>query len=127
MSEKKLEECSLEEATHVEVGGKVHKIEMDGVAQIVFDTEENTSFFRRKIGIVLRIRDGHWHTIFMDCFPIFGIKPLKEKKREPIEFEAVFFKHDGKWRTLYLGDNHLPYENSKKARFRCVEILEEEE
>jgi len=46
---------------------------------------------------------------------------------EPIEFEATFFKHDGKWRTLYLGDNHLPYENSKKARFRCVEILEEEE
>jgi len=32
MSEKKFEPCTLEEATHVEVGGKVHKIEMDGGA-----------------------------------------------------------------------------------------------
>ena len=116
------EPCTLEEATHVEVGGKVHKIEMDGAAQIVFGTEENTSFFRRKIGIVLRIRDGHWHTIFMDCFPIFGIKPLKEIKREPIEFVG-FTKYVS--RTLSHIIN-VPLGTPPQTRFKCVEILEDE-
>ena len=109
------EPCTLEEATHVEVGGNVYKFEMDGVAQIIFGTEENTSFPRRKIGIVLRIKDGHWKTIFMDCFPIFNIKPLKEIKREPREFVHIFRK-----------GSSMSYPSwAENGMFRCVEISEE--
>jgi hypothetical protein len=109
MSDKQFEPCTLEEATHVEINKVVYQI----VGNIC------------TYNIGLRwLEEDVW--IPIELFPILGIKPLKEIKPEPIEFEATFFKHDGKWRTLYLGDNHLPYENSKKARFRCVEILEDE-
>ena len=120
MSEKKLEECSLEEATHIEMGGKVYKFGKE------YTIEQDVLKYNDCHIDVCRGTTG-WQLIHVDTFPLLGIKPLKEIKPEPIEFEATFFKHDGKWRTLYLGDNHLPYENSKKARFRCVEILEEEE
>ena len=115
MSENKLEPCTLEEATHVEVNGKVYLLENDKIA---------LEYYHDKcIGICWWDTD----TFIPEEFLLtLGIKTFKEVKPEPIEFEATFFKHDGKWRTLYLGDNHLPYENSKKARFRCVEILEEE-
>jgi len=116
MSEKQFEECSLSEASHVEVNDKVYFLGGNEVGLEPYHGEW--------IGIRWREEDVF---IPVDAFPIFGIKTFKEIKPEPIEFEATFFKHDGKWRTLYLGDNHLPYENSKKARFRCVEIVEEEE
>jgi hypothetical protein len=110
MSDKQFEPCTLTEATHVEINKVVYQI----VGNIC------------TYNIGLRwLEEDVW--IPIELFPILGIKPLKEIKPEPIVFEATFFKYDGKWRTLYLGDNHLPYENSKKARFRCVEILEEEE
>lgn len=118
-----LEPCLLQDATHVEVGGKVYKIETDGIAQIVLGSKDKTSFPTRKIGIVLRIRDGHWHTIFMDCFPILGIQPLKEKKREPIEFVG-FTKYVS--RTLSHIIN-VPLGTPPQTRFKCVEILENEE
>lgn len=116
MSEKKFEECSLENATHIEVNGKMIKL---GCNEVVREYYHNDC-------IGLRWYEGDAF-IPLELFSTLGIKPLFEHKPEPIEFEATFFKYDGKWRTLYLGDNHLPYENSKKARFRCVEILEDEE
>ena len=116
MSEKNLEPCNLGEATHVEVNGKVYLL---GGNEVLLE-----SYHGEWIGIRWLEEDAF---IPKELFSTLGIKTFKEIKPEPIVFEATFFKHDGKWRTLYLGDNHLPYENSKKARFRCVEILEEEE
>lgn len=107
MSKKKFEECTLEEATHASTA-----------TGIVYETSK----YENRLRIVV---EGY--SVFVGTWGILNIKSLKEVKPEPIEFEATFFKYDGKWRTLYLGDNHLPYENSKKARFRCVEILEDEE
>ncbi len=114
MSEQKFEECSLQDATHIEVNGVRHNL------------NDNVLYFRNGDLLGMSWRDEHTY-ISEELFSTLGIKPLFEIKPEPIEFEATFFKYDGKWRTLYLGDNHLPYENSKKARFKCVEILEDEE
>jgi hypothetical protein len=113
MSEK-FEQCTLEEATYVEVNGVRHEL-LDNVQY---------SYNGIGAGILWREEDTF---IPEELFRTLGIKPLREKKPKPIEFEATFFKHDGKWRTLYLGDNHLPYENSMKAKFKCVQILEDEE
>lgn len=110
MSEQKFEPCTLQDATHVEVNG------------VVYNVAGNICRYNIGLGWV---KENTY--ISEKLFSTLGIKPLKEIKPEPIEFEATFFKYDGKWRTLYLGDNHLPYENSKKARFKCVEILEDEE
>ena len=115
MSEKKLEECSLEDATHVEVKGVTYFLG-HGKVLLAYDEDD-------RVGISVVDACAF---IPVDAFPILGIKPMKEIKPEPVEFEATFFKHDGKWRTLYLGDNHLPYENSMKAKFKCVQILEDE-
>jgi hypothetical protein len=114
------EQCTLEEATHVEVNGKVYEFG-DGYLS-------RHKSLKSKVCDNIEVKKGTegWQLIHVDAFQVLGIKPFKEIKPEPIVFEATFFKHDGKWRTLYLGDNHLPYENSKKARFKCVEILEEE-
>ena len=109
MSEKKLEECSLEEATHIEVNSKMYKL---GGYEVVREYYRNDC---------IGLRWYEWDAFIpKELFPILGIKTLFEHKPELIEF-------DGKWRTLYLGDNHLPYENSKKAKFKCIEILEDEE
>jgi hypothetical protein len=116
MSEKKLEECSLEESTHVEVGGKVHLLENDKIA---------LEYYHDKcIGIRWLEEDAF---IPKELFPVLGIKPLREKKREPIEFEATFAKYDGKWYPLHSLDDGVSYLHNKKAKFRCVEILEDEE
>ena len=120
MSKKQFEPCSLGDATHVEMGGKMYELDVWESRGACKDYEEGHC-----VGISVDDKDEIL-SIPISLFPILGIKPMKEVKPEPIEFEATFFKHDGKWRTLYLGDNHLPYENSKKARFRCVEIVEEE-
>ena len=111
MSEKKFEPCNLEEATHVEVGGKVYEF---------------------GDGIVTKIKDGCYPRIRVinesvgndyineSSFPIFGIKPMKEKKQEPIEFEFIMSLN-----TLsFFPPLNVPMEAVGK-RFRCVQILEE--
>ena len=116
MSDKQFEECSLEEATHVEVNGKVHK----------FGHHEGNQVHRYSINnIEIRKETGGWQLIHSDAFSVLGIQPLKEVKPEPIEFEAVFVKHDGQWRQLLTIDDGISIQNCKVARFRCVEILEE--
>lgn len=114
MSDKKFEPCSLEEATHIEVGGKVYLL---GGNEVLLEP-----YHGKCIGI------RWWDTdtfIPEELFCILGIKPLKEIKPEPIEFEAAFAKHDGKWHPLYSLDDGFSYQNCKTAKFKCVEILEE--
>ena len=116
MSDKQFEPCSLEEATHVEVGGKVHLLESDKIALEYYHSE--------CIGLGWVKEDAF---IPKELFSTLGIKLWKEIKPEPIVFEAVFAKYDGKWHTMYNLDDGLSYQNCKKARFKCVQIFEEKE
>ena len=110
MSEKKFEPCTLEEATHVEMGGKVHLL------------------VGNKVG--LQPYRGVWRGILWrkenvffpeDSFPTLGIKPLREAKREPIEFEAVVKQE--RLPFSYLGN--VPDGIPLGTKFKCVQILEE--
>ena len=116
MSKKKFEECTLEEATHVEVNGKMYLL---GGNEMIRKYHQNDC-----IGIRWYEGDAY---IPKQLFPTLRIKPLKEIKPEPIEFEAVFVKHDGQWRQLLTIDDGISIQNCKVARFKCVEILEDEE
>jgi hypothetical protein len=115
MSEKKFEPCTLTEATHVEMGGKVY---------LLGGNEVELEYYHDEcIGIRWLEEDAF---IPEQLFHILGIKTFKEKKREPIEFEATFVKNDGQWHTLAILNDSFAYLNNKRVRFRCVEILEEE-
>lgn len=118
MSEKKLEECSLQDATHVELGGKVHRIG-EGIVERLF---ANKYWQIKVMGFEIH------EYIIESSFPIFGIKPMKEKENEkkPIEFEARFVKTNGNWHPMYNLDDGFLYPNCKMAMFKCVEIVEEE-
>ena len=108
MSEKQFEECSLQNATHVEVNG------------VVYNVAGNICRYNIGLGWV---KENTY--ISEELFSTLGIKPLREKKREPIEFEAEFVKHDFLWHPLY-SLNGLFYRNPERARFKCVQILEED-
>jgi hypothetical protein len=106
MSEKKLEECSLADATHVEINGVVYQI----VGNIC------------TYNIGLRwLEEDVW--IPIELFPILGIKPLKEKKREPIEFEGVVKQS----MASYFFLSNVPEGVPLGTKFKCVQILEDEE
>ena len=102
MSEKQFEPCTLEQATHVEVGGKVHLLESDKIALEYYHSE--------CIGLGWVKEDAF---IPKELFPILGIKPLRERKRKPIEFEFTF-----------SGGMAFPLKAYGKT-FLCVEIVEE--
>lgn len=108
MREKKLEPCSLGDATHIEVNGKVYLL---GGNEVLLE-----SYHGVWIGIRWLEEDAF---IPENLFPILGIKPLREIKPEPIEFEHIFT-----FEEITLGI--IPCEAEGK-RFRCVEILEDEE
>lgn len=112
MSEKQFKECGLKEATHFEIHGVMHELN-DNVKY---------SFNGTRFGIRLREDD-----VFIpeDSFPLLGIKPLREAKPEPIEFEATFVKYDGEWHRLF-SLHGLKHVGCREARFKCVQILEEE-
>ena len=110
MSEKQFEPCSLKEATHVEMGGKIYKLGSYEV-RAFWDYDEVC------VGIKVILSQRDERTIRHDLFPFLGIKPMKEKKREPIEFEHIFT-----FEEITLGI--IPCEAEGK-RFRCVQILEE--
>jgi hypothetical protein len=123
MSKIQYEECSLEEATHVEVGGKVHELGIrpdDG-----YESKHQVLKYNRYY-IKVYMKSAGWQLIHVDAFPILGIKLFKEVKPEPVEFEATFAMYDGKWHPLYSWNAGVSYQNSKKATFKCVQILEEE-
>ena len=109
MSEKQFEPCTLEEATHVEVGGVMH------------DLNDNVkySFNGTRVGIRLREED-----VFIpeDSFSTLGIKPMKEKKQEPVEFEAVVKASMASY--FFLGN--VPEGVPLGTKFKCVQILEDE-
>ena len=117
MSEKQFEPCSLEEATHVEMGGKVYE----------FDIRSNDGqVLKCNVCIEVYMETGGWQRIQAHAFPILGIKPMREKKREPIEFETTFAMYLGNWIPLYSMHDGFLYEDNKKVKFKCVEILEDE-
>ena len=112
------EECLLKDATHIKINGAVHEIkERDGTV------ERSVDFG----WIDILVGENKWAGIPQEGFPLLGIKPLRKVERKPIEFEATFFSYDGNWRPLYTLDDGIAYQNNKKAKFRCIEILEEEE
>lgn len=84
MSEIQFEECSLEEATHVEMGGKVHKFDPKGIAFVYWREKVNRYGVASKtrMGINLLVGVNDWQFIDKDTFPTLGIKPLKEEEEE---------------------------------------------
>ena len=112
------EEVALEDATHVEINGVVHEITERG------GTVERSGGYG---WIDILIDVNKWASIPKEGFPLLGIRCLREVKQTPIEFEATFAKCDGGWQPLYCLDDGFAYQNNKKATFRCIEILEDEE
>ena len=108
------EEVALKDATHVEINGVVHEIKEGGTVERSVDLS----------WIDILIEENIWANILQEAFPLLGIKCLRKVKPTPIEFEATFAKYDGKWHPLYCSDDGFAYQNNKKAKFRCVQILE---
>jgi hypothetical protein len=118
------EECSLEEATHVEINGEVYELKADGKVKKSYWAGHSLSWSKCSIDILIGLND--WKNISKEAFPVLGIKCLRMVKPTPSEFEATFVMYDGCWQTLHSLEDRFP-DNCKKAKFRCVEILEEEE
>jgi hypothetical protein len=112
------EEVELMDATHVEVNGEVHEIkEKDGIVERSVDFS----------CIDILVGENKWANIPQEAFPLLGIRCLRKVKQTPSEFEATFVFYDGKWTTWdSLGDG-LRYLILEEAKFRCVQIMEEEE
>lgn len=111
MSDKQFEPCTLTEATHVEVGGKVHKLENDKIALVYYHD--------KCIGLGWVKEDAF---IPLELFPVLGIKTFKEIKPEPIEFEAIV-QQDMPFAYLSNVPDGIPL----GTKFKCVQILEDEE
>ena len=115
MSEIQYEECSLEEATHIELGGKVHKLGSGIVhKRICFGSYHG-----------ITVCYDEWreqNSIYTGVFPVLGIKPLKEIKQEPIEFEAIVKQS----RLSFLFLDNVPEGVPLGTKFRCVEIVKED-
>jgi hypothetical protein len=112
------EEVELMDATHIEVNGVVHELtERGGTVERSVNLD----------WIDILIEENKWAQIPQEAFPILGIKPLIKVKPKPIEFEGVFLSYDGNWRLLLRLEDGFVHQNFKKAKFRCVEILEDEE
>ena len=110
------EEVELMDATHIEINGVVHEItERGGMV------ERSVDFG----WIDILIEENKWANIPQEAFPLLGIKCLRKFKPTPIEFEAAFVMYGGCWQMLHSLDHRFP--NCKKAKFRCVQILEDEE
>ena len=99
MSEKQYEECVFQEATHVAVNGVVFQITGN-----IWKSDQSYLLCWLKEDI----------SIPLEYFSTFGIKPLRERKRKPIEF------------TYTVGGGIAPPNEAYGKTFLCVEILEEE-
>lgn len=117
-------ECDLVNATHIEINGEVHELKADGNVK---KSGLLCSGNFRCIDILIGF--NKFEQIHVDLFPFLGIKCLRKAKPTPIEFEATFASYDGNggWRPMYTLDDGIAYQNFKKAKFKCVEILEEKE
>ena len=118
MSEKQFEPCSLKESTHIEMDGKLYELgkEYTSEHQVLKYNDFNIEVCRGTTG---------WQLIHHGSFPILGIKPMRERKREPREFEEEFTKYGDKWHPRYCLNQGWSYERNEKAKFKCVEILED--
>jgi hypothetical protein len=116
------EECSINDATHIEINGVVHELKVGG--KVEKSGGVSIGGFH-SIDILVGMND--WANIPQEAFPLLGIRCLRKVKPTPIEFEATFAKCDGGWQPLYCSDDGFAYQNNKKAKFRCIEILEDEE
>jgi hypothetical protein len=116
MSEKQFEPCTLEDATHVEIGGIVHEFG-DGIVERFKNGEFPTLRFRLELPLYKLINES--------SFPLLGIKCLREVKPTPIEFEGrvVIGTFHGADVTMLLAPTGILV----GAKFRCVQILEGEE
>ena len=110
MSDKQFEQCTLEEATHVEVKGVTYFLG-HGKVLLAYDEDD-------RVGISVVDACAF---IPVDAFPILGIKPMRERKREPIEFEAIVKASMASY--FFLGN--VPEGVPLGTKFKCVEILEE--
>jgi hypothetical protein len=109
MSEKKFEPCTLGDATHVEVNGKVYLL---GGNEVLIEP-----YHGEWIGIRWLEEDAF---IPKELFPVLGIKTFKEIKPKPIVFEAIV-RQDMPFAYLSNVPDGIPL----GTKFKCVEILEE--
>ena len=116
------EECSINDATHVEMGGKVHEL---GIAD-GYESKHQVLKYNRW-GIEVYMESAGWQRIYAYAFPILGIKPLRKVKPKPIEFENEFIMYNGRWRPLYDLADRCAYQNCKQVKFKCIQIVEDEE
>ena len=103
MSDKQFEQCTLEEATHVEVKGVTYFLG-HGKVLLAYDEDD-------RVGISVVDACAF---IPVDAFPILGIKPLREAKREPIKFHHTF------------GGHYAAPLAAQGKTFLCVELIDEE-
>lgn len=80
MSEKQFRECSLQEATHVELNGKVYEIYNGGLISFLY-----FGGLDYKIGIRIFVEEtkefNRMENVHQSVFPILGVKPLKKKTK----------------------------------------------
>jgi hypothetical protein len=108
------EQVELDDATHVEINGVVHEITERG------GTVERSGGYG---WIDILIDVNKWASIPKEGFPLLGIKCLRKVKREPIEFEGIV--KESKLSFLFLGN--VPEGIPLGTRFRCIQIMEDEE
>lgn len=108
MNEKQFEECSFEEATHIEINGKTYELG-NGLSK-----HQVLKYNSDYIGVWTDIHFS-WQLLHVGTFSMFGIKTLreKEKKREPMVF------------THTVGGGIAPPNEAYGKTFLCVEIVEE--
>jgi hypothetical protein len=103
------EEVELKDATHVEINGEVHELKADGnVKKSGLLCSGNFRYIDILIGF------NKLEQIHVDLFRFLGIKCLREKKQEPIEF------------IYTVGGGIAPPNEAYGKTFLCVEIEKEE-
>ncbi len=113
------EEVALEDATHVEINGEVFEMEAGG--KVI--KSGKLSIDGKYLCISILIGPHDWMQISQEAFPLLGIRCLRKFKPKPIEFEGVV--KESKLSFLFLGN--VPEGIPLGIKFRCIEILEDEE
>jgi hypothetical protein len=111
------EECLLEDATHVEINGEVHELGIDDGSENKHQVRKYNRYF-----IEVYMESAGWQRIQTYAFPILGIRCLRKFKPKPIEFEAIV-KQDMPFAYLSNVPDGIPL----GTKFRCVQIMEDEE
>ena len=104
------EECSINDATHIEINGVVHEIKVAG--KIVKSGLPYVGGIYTCIDI--SFGEKYWNQITEELFPFLGIKPLRKPQPKPIEF------------IYTVGGGIAPPNEAYGKTFLCVEFLKEE-